>query len=116
MENEKALGPNIMFSFELLTRHCKDERWYVVECYLPPSDKEGETNQRTKTTLDAKPAGTRLLLLENLNTCLDCPWTTYRQEEILAADLEEHGLRCVTAFCHTPQAAMQRAMDVAATE
>ena len=35
VENEKAVGPNII-SFELLTGRRKDERWYVVGCYLPP--------------------------------------------------------------------------------
>ena len=86
------MGPNGI-SFGFLTGRRKDERRYVVGCYLPSSGKEGETHWRTKAALDAQPAGTRLLLLGDLNADLDCPRT--RQEEILAADLEEHGLRCV---------------------
>ena len=93
VENEKTVGPNII-SFELVTGRRRNERWYVVGCYLPPSDTEGETRRRTKAALEAQPPGTRLLLLGDLNADLDCPRT--RQEEILATDLEEHGLRCVT--------------------
>ena len=92
-ENEKATGPKVI-SFELLTRRRRDEWWYIVGCYLLPSDKEGETHRRTKAALDAQPARTWLLLLGDLNADLDCPRT--RHEEILAADFEEHGLRCVT--------------------
>ena len=42
VENEKAVGPNVI-SFELITGddEGKEERWYVVGCYLPPSDKRG---------------------------------------------------------------------------
>ena len=73
MENEKAVGPNVIL-FKLLTGRRKDKRWYVG-CYLPPSDKEGETHRRTKAALDAQPVETRLLLLGNLNADLDCPRT-----------------------------------------
>ena len=40
VENEKAVGPNII-SFDLITGNDEgeEERWYVVGCYLPPSDK-----------------------------------------------------------------------------
>ena len=42
VENEKTMGPNGI-SFELITgdNEGEEERWYVVECDLPPSDKEG---------------------------------------------------------------------------
>ena len=39
VENERARGANII-SFELITG--REERWFVVGCYLPPSDKGGE--------------------------------------------------------------------------
>ena len=44
--------------------------------------------------LDAAPEGTKPLLIGDLNSDLDFPRD--RQEEVLAADLEERGLRCVT--------------------
>ena len=44
--------------------------------------------------LDAAPEGSKPLLIGDLNSDLDFPRD--RQEEILAADLEERGLRCVT--------------------
>ena len=37
-ENERIAGPNVI-SFEMVV--AKDERWFVVGCYLPPSDKGG---------------------------------------------------------------------------
>ena len=90
IENERARGPNVI-SFELLSG---EERWYVVGCYLPPSDKGGEAHRRLEHVLGLQPEGTRLLLLGDLNADLDFPRN--RQEEVLAADLEERGLRCVT--------------------
>ena len=78
VENEKAVGPNVI-SLKLVTGRRKNERWYVVGCYLPPSDKEGEAHRRTKAALEAQPTGTRLLLLGNLNAGLDCPWTRRRR-------------------------------------
>ena len=93
VENEKAVGPNVI-SFKLITGRRQNERWYAVGCYHPPSDKEGGAHRRTKAALEAQPAGTWLLLFGDLNAGLDCPCT--RQEKILVAELEEHGLRCVT--------------------
>ena len=37
-ENERVIGPNVIL-FEMVI--AKDERWFVVGCYLPPSDKGG---------------------------------------------------------------------------
>ena len=39
MENAKVVGTNVL-SFELVLN--KKERFFVVECYFLPSDKEGE--------------------------------------------------------------------------
>ena len=63
VKNEKAVGPNVI-SFELVTGRRQNERWYVVGCYLPPSDKEREAHRRTKAALEAQPARTRLLFWE----------------------------------------------------
>ena len=41
-----------------------------------------------------KPAGTMPLVIGNLNANLDAPRS--RQEEVLAQDMEEHGLGCVS--------------------
>ena len=91
VENAKVEGPNVL-SFQMLTG--KNERWHAVGCYFPPSDKEGEARRLAMAALDAAPEGTKPLLIGDLNSDLDFPWD--RQEEILAADLEERGLRCVT--------------------
>ena len=42
VENERAVGPNVI-SFELITGDNKgeEERWYMMECYLPPLTKRG---------------------------------------------------------------------------
>ena len=91
VENEKVRGPNVI-SFELITG--KDERWYAVGCYLPPTDVEGRARRTVEAALAAQPRGTRLLLMGDLNADLDCPRD--RQEEILASDLAGRGLRCMT--------------------
>ena len=38
VENERVVGPNVI-SFEMVV--AEDERWFVVGCYLPPSDTGG---------------------------------------------------------------------------
>ena len=91
VENAEVEGPNIL-SFQLLTR--KDARWHDVGCYLPPSDKGGEARRLAMAALRAAPEGSKPLLIGDLNSDLDFPQN--RQEEILAADLEEQGLRCAT--------------------
>ena len=45
VENANVEWQNVL-SFHMLTG--KDERWHVVGCYLPPSDKAGEA-RRTAT-------------------------------------------------------------------
>ena len=48
IKNEKVVGPNVI-SFEMLTG--PHTRWFVVGCYLPPSDKEGVTQRMVITAL-----------------------------------------------------------------
>ena len=72
---KKMAKPNIIL-FELVAELCRNEGWHVVGCYVLPSDKEGEARHCMNIALDAQPAGTRLLLLDDLNADLDCPWTT----------------------------------------
>ena len=69
----------------------KDERWHVIGCYFPPSDKGGEARRLAMAALDAAPEGAKPLSIGDLNSDLDFPRD--RQEEILAADLEERDLQ-----------------------
>ena len=65
-----------------------------MECYLPPSDKEGVAQRLLLHAIRAQPKGTRLLILYNLNTDLDIPRTA--QEDVLAAEMTDLGLSCST--------------------
>ena len=96
VENAKVVGPNVLYFQISLTG--KNKRWHVVRCYFPPSDKGGEARRLAMAALDAALEGSKPLLIDDLNSDLDFPRD--RQEEILAADLEDRGLRCVTrGFC-----------------
>ena len=91
VENEKVVGPNVI-SFELVTgRH---KRWFVVGCYLPPSDKEGATQRMVIDALENRPKGTCPMLIGDLNANLDFPRD--RQEEILSSAMAEMTLTCAT--------------------
>ena len=72
----------------------KEERWYCMGCYLPPSDKEGDAQQLLSHAMQGQPSGTRLLVLDKLKADLDVPQTT--QEDVLAAEVAEHGVVCAT--------------------
>ena len=91
VENVKVKGPNVI-SFQLVTG--EEERWHIVGAYFPPSDKNGKARRLAMAALDDAPGGTKPLLIGDLNSDLDFPRD--RQEEILAADLEERGMRCAT--------------------
>ena len=94
VENDRAVGPNVI-SFELVTGEGEEvERWYVVGAYLPPSDKEGETQRRLLQALKEQPKGTKPLIIGVFNSDLDVPRTT--QEEVLAAEMAGRGISCVS--------------------
>ena len=61
---------------------------------LPPSDTGGEARHLAMVALDAAPKSSKPLLIGDLNSDLD--FSRDRQDEVLSADLEERGLRCVT--------------------
>ena len=63
-------------------------------CYLPPSDKKGEAQQLLTRAMQQQLSGTGLMVLGNLKADLDAPRTT--QEDVLAAEIAEHGLACPT--------------------
>ena len=95
VENKKAVGPNVIL-FELITGDDEGgkEWWYVVGCYLPPSDKEGEAQRRVLQALGEQPEGTKPLIIGDLNASLDVPRTT--QEEVLAAEMARRGISWVS--------------------
>ena len=93
IEEAKPWGSNIIL-WEMQVGEEKEERWYCVGCYLPPSDKKGEAQQLLTRAMQQQPSGTRLMVLGDLNANLDVPWTT--QEDVLAAEMAEHGLVCAT--------------------
>ena len=68
VENEKTVGPNVI-SFEFVTG--KKERWYVVRCYLPPSNRERERMRRALQALKEQSKGTRPLVIIDLNADID---------------------------------------------
>ena len=91
IENEKVVCPNVI-SFEMVTgRH---KRWFVVGCYLPPSDKEGETQRMVIAALEDRPVGTCPIVVGDLNSDLDFPRD--RQEEILSSAMTAQSLTCAS--------------------
>ena len=99
VENDRAVGPNVI-SFELVTGEGEEvEQWYVVGAYLPPSDKEGETQRRLLQALKEQPKGTKPLIIGDFNSDLDVPRTT--QEEVLAAEMAGRGISCVSRHFRT---------------
>ena len=76
----------------------EDESWFVVGCYLPPSDKWGEAQQLATAALEGGAAGSPSLIIGNLNSNLDFPRD--RQKEILSTTVRERGMRCASrCFC-----------------
>ena len=69
-ENERIVGPNVI-SFEMVV--ARNERWFVVGCYLPPSDKGGEAQRLVTAALEGAPAGSLPLVIGDLNSDLDFP-------------------------------------------
>ena len=91
IENEKVVCPNVI-SFEMVTgRH---KRWLVVGCYLPPSDKEGETQRMVIAALEDRPVGTCPIVVGDLNSDLDFPRD--RREEILSSAMTAQDLTCAS--------------------
>ena len=87
IENEKVVGPNVV-SCEMVTGPHK--RWFVVGCYLPPSDKEGVTQRIVIATLESRPKGACPIVIGDLNSDLDFPRD--RQEEILSPAMDKMSL------------------------
>ena len=97
MENERIVGLNVI-SFKLVV--AEDERWFVVGCYLPPSDKGGEAQRLAMAALEGAPVGSIPLIIGDLNSDLDFPQD--RQEEVLSATVRERGMRCASR-CFWPR-------------
>ena len=91
VENEKVVGNNVI-SFELALN--KEERFFAVGCYFPPSDKKGEARKLAEKALRERPKGTMPLVLGDLNVNLDVPRN--EEEESLSQEMGEHGLECAT--------------------
>ena len=96
VENAKVVGSNVI-SFEMVTG--KHKRWFVVGCYKPPSKKDGTTQRMVAAALERRPAEACPVVIGDLNSDLDFPRD--RQEEVMAATMTEHGLRCATKHFQT---------------
>jgi hypothetical protein len=97
VKNEKVVGPNVI-SCGMVTGRGK-KIWFIVGCYLPPSDKEGVTQRMVVGAIKCRPRGTCPIVIGDLNSNLDFPRD--RQEEILAANMDAHGLGCAMKFFQT---------------
>ena len=91
IKNEKVVRPNDI-SCEMVTG--LHERWFVVGCYLPPSDNEGVTQPMVIDALESRPKGTCPIIIGNLNSDLDFPWD--RQEEILSLAMTKMTRTCTS--------------------
>ena len=91
VENEKVVGNNVI-SFELVLN--KEERFFAVGCYFPPSDKEGEARKLAEKALRERPKGAMPLVVGDFNANLDVPRN--KEEESLSQEMREHGLECAT--------------------
>ena len=91
VENARVVGTNAI-SFELVLN--KKERFFAVGCYFPPSDKEGKAQRLVEQALQDKPAGAMPLVIGDLNANLEAPRS--QKEEVLAQDMEGHGLGCAS--------------------
>ena len=91
VENVKVRGPNVI-SFQMVTG--EEERWHIVGVYFPPSDKEGKARRLAMAALNDAPDGAKPIMLGDMNFDLDFPRT--RQEEVMAMDMAERGMTCVT--------------------
>ena len=91
IENAKVIGPNVI-SCEMVTgRH---KRWFIVGCYLPPSDREGVTQRMVLEAVKDRPKGTCPIVIGDLNANLDFPRD--RQEEILSSAMAGMNLTCAS--------------------
>ena len=99
MENDRVVGKNVV-SCEVVTglrkkqRGWDETRYFIVGCYIPPSEKDGTTRRLVEKALDSRPKGSIPIVLGDLNADLEFPRN--RQEVILAAGIEKHGLGCLT--------------------
>ena len=99
VKNERIVGPNVI-SFDLVV--AENERWFVVGCYLPPSDKGGKAQRLATAALEGAPAGSIPLIVGDLNSDLDFPRD--RHEEVLSATVRERGMHCACASrCFRPR-------------
>ena len=69
LEEAKARGPNVI-TFELMTG---TDRYYVVGCYIPPSDVAGTTLATIEQAMAEMPKGCIPILIEDLNANLTKP-------------------------------------------
>ena len=91
VENVQVIGPNIVYCEMVTGRH---KRWYIVGCYLPPSDKEGVTQRMVIDALKNRPKGTCPIVIGNLNSDLAFPRDI--QEEILSSVMTVMTLTCAS--------------------
>ena len=78
------MGPNVIrFEFVMgKPHHGDEERYFVVGCYIPPSDKDGTTRRLIEQTMLLKPKRATPIIMGDLNARLEVPWDC--QEELLS--------------------------------
>ena len=91
VENAKVVGTNVL-SCELVLN--SKARFFVVGCYLAPSDTLGRAQKLVEQALRDKPEGSMPLVIGDLNANLDAPRS--RREEVLSQLLAGEGLGCAT--------------------
>ena len=77
VENDRVQGPNIII-FELVVGEGTDglgkgEQYFIVGCYIPPSDTDGRTLLCIEHAMEGALRRVMPLLIGNLNADLDSP-------------------------------------------
>ena len=72
----------------------RHKRWFIVGCYLPPSDTEGVTQRMVIDAIENRPKGTCPVVIGDLNSDLDFPRD--RQEEIVSSAMTAMSLTCAS--------------------
>ena len=80
-----------VISFEL---EMGRERYFVVGCYIPPSDVDSQTLAVVVATLEQRPKGCLPMIICNLNVDLESPWNM--KEAKVANVVDNLGIGCLT--------------------
>ena len=90
LEEAKARGPNVI-TFELMTG---SDRYYVVGCYIPPSDVTGTTIATIEQAMAEMPKGCIPLIIGDLNVDLANPRDD--RDEVVSEAMDALDVSCLT--------------------